>query len=178
MSNSLIANSRGMWFSGNYEVASSQSEIILNAPFSATQVVNYVLYWDDVSFSITDSRLRLRMTKSGTAVTTGNYNFVKAEKHNSAPVTSTSQDGISLNALPFQTPVAMSTGVAYIYNVPLEQDDYMYIDETITGQGSVDGNRCSSVLTLQTASDGISISCTSGTIETGKFRLYGYGLDS
>jgi hypothetical protein len=175
MSNSLIANSRGLWFIANYDVASSQSEIILSAPY--TQVENYLLYWDDVTYSITSSKLRLRVTKSGSTISTGNYDFVQTEKHAGTPATSLNQDGITMSALPTATN-GISSGIAYIYNLPLAQNDYFYFDEIITGQGSVDGNRSAATVTLQTASDGISISCTSGTIETGKFRLYGYGLDS
>lgn len=176
MSNSNIANSRGLWFIANYEVATSQSEIILSVPY--TQVESYFLSWDDVTFSITGSKLRFRVTKGGSAVTTGNYDFVYKDKYNVAPVTSTGQDGITMDTLDFSASQAISTGVAYIYNLPLAQNDYFIFDESITGQGNIYGNRSAGVVTLQTASDGISISCTSGTIDTGTFRLYGYGLDS
>lgn len=176
MSNSQIANSRGLWFVANYEVASSQSEIILSAPY--TQVESYVLMWDDVTYSITNSKLRLRVTKSGTAVTTGNYDNVFKPKPNVAPVTNIGQDGFEFQQLAFNANQAISTGIAYIYNLPLAQNDYFIFDESITGQGAIYGMRGAGVVTLQTASDGISVSCTSGTIETGIFRLYGYGLDS
>lgn len=171
MSNSLIQNSRGQNPLVAYDVATSQSSINLLAFNSDYNV--YKLTWDNVTASINGANLKIRVTKSTAPVTSANYDFNKNNKPNVAPVESLNQGEFILQ--PIATGEA-SHGYAYIFNSPLATNDYIVLDETIPAT-SHKGCKLAGTVTLQTASDGLNITISSGTIDTGLFRIFGFGKD-
>lgn len=172
MSNSLIQNSRGLHVINHYDVSSSQSDITLNIG-DGQGCANFYLMWDNVSLSIASAYLKIRVTKSGVAESSGNYDYVKSVKHNALPTTSSGQAEFAFEGI---ASGEVSTGYGYLFNVTTATNDFMIFDETITG-ANIEGNIMAGTVTLATASDGINISTSSGTIDNGMFRLYGFGLD-
>jgi hypothetical protein len=137
----------------------------------------YMVKFNNLEIDTDNQAIYLRVTKSGTADTTANYDRAFKELRAGASfgnVASTNATAIGLTTLG-TTANIQANGVLYLFNfnsaseysfVTLETTQYQYGAEHRGAQGGF-------VHTVASASDGIQFYANSGNLDSGTFTLYG-----
>ena len=130
--------------------------------------------WNAVNDNVTGY---MRLTASGTANTTANYDF--ASKNLDATTSfgntsSTNQDKFDIANSGTATG-EISNAILYLYNCNNASEySFMTIEATIrNSSGTLKGHQGGGVLTVTEANDGVEFFFGSGNIDSGQFVLYG-----
>ena len=137
----------------------------------------YMVKLNNFSSVTTGATPRVRVTKSSSADTTGNYDYAAKQLRtdttfgNNSNTNQTSWD--ILNALSSATG-NIANGILYLFN--FNNAEYSFVTMEITqrsNEGLHRGKQGGAVHTVASASDGIEFSMSSGNIASGTFTLYG-----
>ena len=130
--------------------------------------------WNAVNDNVTGY---IRLTASGTANTTSNYDF--ASKNLDATTTfgntsSTNQDKFDIVNSGTATG-EISNAILYLFNFNNASEySFMTIEATLrNASGTLKGHQGGGVLTVTEANDGVEFFFSSGNIASGTFTLYG-----
>lgn len=130
--------------------------------------------WNAVNDNVTGY---MRLTASGTANTTSNYDF--AAKNFDATTTfgntsSTNQDKFDIVNSGTATG-EISNAILYLFNFNNASEySFMTIESTLrNSNGTLKGHQGGGVLTVTEANDGVEFFFSSGNIASGTFTLYG-----
>ena len=138
----------------------------------------YMVKLNNFSSVTTGATPRVRVTKSSSADTTGNYDYAAKQLRtdttfgNNSNTNQTSWD--ILNALSSATG-NIANGILYLFNFN-NASEYSFVTMEITqrsNEGLHRGKQGGAVHTVASASDGIEFSMSSGNIASGTFTLYG-----
>jgi len=138
----------------------------------------YMVKLNNFSSVTTGATPRVRVTKSSSADTTGNYDYAAKQLRTDTTFgnnSNTNQTGWDiLNALSSATG-NIANGILYLFNFN-NASEYSFVTMEITqrsNEGLHRGKQGGAVHTVASASDGIEFSMSSGNIASGTFTLYG-----
>ena len=160
------------------EIISSAVSSVTLAGIDSTYDV-YKLIVNNVHPSSADSNLGIRVTESGTANTTSNYD--NAGKFLRTAVSFGNSSNTNQDKFGFGSFVGAGDtgdrvqGVFYIFNAP-DSSEFTFItfEKIQTAESNeMTGNMGGGVFTSASAVDGVHIFINTGNMETGTFTLYG-----
>ena len=138
----------------------------------------YMVKLNNFSSVTTGATPRVRVTKSSSADTTGNYDYAAKQLRTDTTFGNNSNTNLTswdiLNALSSATG-NIANGILYLFNFN-NATEYSFVTMEITqrsNEGLHRGKQGGAVHTVASASDGIEFSMSSGNIASGTFTLYG-----
>jgi hypothetical protein len=158
------------------ETASDSASISLTGIDSTYDV--YMATWVDVVSANDNVAMYVRVTKSGSADTTSNYDLAFKNLRIETSFSNTGNtDESYLNFGNMGTGTSETQqGVAYLFNFPNASEySFMTIDRTnfMSDPNYLYGQIGGAVHTVASASDGLHFYISSGNITSGEFKLYG-----
>ena len=158
-------------------VSSAVSSVTLTGISSTFDV--YQLVINNMHPSVADSNLGIRVTESGTANSTSNYDNAAKFLRTGAGFgnsSNTNQDKFGIGAYIGTGDTGdRAAGNHYIFNAP-NSSEYTFITHERVQTAESDeltGEQGGGVFTVASAVDGVHIFISSGNMETGTFSLYG-----
>ena len=138
----------------------------------------YMVKLNNFSSVTTGATPRVRVTKSSSADTTGNYDYAAKQLRTDTTFGNNSNTNLTswdiLNALSSATG-NIANGILYLFNFN-NATEYSFVTMEITqrsNEGLHRGKQGGAVHTVASASDGIEFSMSGGNIASGPFTLYG-----
>ena len=140
----------------------------------------YMLAFNQVIGSSGNNNLEMRVTESGTANSTSNYDFA----HKKLDATGSFSNQSTSNNAEFQLNIQVGNdsaffeeneGIVYIYNANNSSEYTFITTETVflnPFSGGLNGSQGGAVFTSASAVDGVNIFFSSGNIASGTFTLY------
>jgi hypothetical protein len=158
-------------------VSSSTASVTLTGIDSTFDV--YMVRYSDVFSDTDDVVLQFRVTKSGSADTTANYDEASKSLNahtsfaNNSGTNDTKYDQASMGTAGNE----QANGIMYLFNFNNSSEFSFFTDEQTSRNrdGNLTGVQGGGVhtLTVAQATDGVNYSFSSGNIASGTFKLYG-----
>tara|TARA_A100001515_G_scaffold141122_1_gene137676 strand:- start:85 stop:600 length:516 start_codon:yes stop_codon:yes gene_type:complete len=156
-------------------VSSATATVTLTGIDSTFDV--YKVVYDNVQCDTDAQNFRIRVTKSGSADTTSNYDQAYKKLDSSTTFgnrSNTNQSYWETEELGTATQ-EQNNGVLYLFNFN-NSSEYSFItleESTFNTSQTLTGRQGGAVHTVESASDGIQFFMESGNIASGTFKLYG-----
>ena len=169
-----------------FSISSAVSSVILGGGSSGSSGLNvsidstydvYLFTWVGVTCSNDTQQNLIRITKSGSADTTANYDFAQKILYSTTSFFNNAQVNQTAIASSFQGTATgeSQNGSMYLYNFNNSSEFSFGTQEDValTFTPRVEGNMGGFVHTVASASDGIQYFMAVGNLTGGKFTLYG-----
>lgn len=136
----------------------------------------YMVKYNNVECDTDAQYFRIRVTKSGTADTTANYDWAFKKLESTTTFgnrSNTNQTYWETEALGTSTQ-EQNNGVLYLFNFNASEYSFITVEEsTFNTSQQLTGRQGGAVHTVASASNGIQFFMSSGNIDSGTFTLYG-----